>query len=264
MEAVLSCEGVCFGYRRGPRVLDGVSLDLRAGRVCALVGPNGSGKSTLLRVLAGLAACDEGRVTLGARGVRSWTAPERARRLALVTQRPEVAFGYSVAEVVRFGLVARGGLADSASIVDGALARIGMTARAPDRFEHLSVGQQQRVALARALAQMEGMTGGVLLADEPVSAMDPRDALDSLSILEDLARGGHAVLVVLHDLNQALRFADDAIVLGADGRVAARGAVAEVLTPGVLEDVFGVGFEIVRRDSASGGVLIPTPRTPIS
>jgi iron complex transport system ATP-binding protein len=265
VDAVLSCDNLCFGYGRGPAVLNGVSLSLAPGRVCALVGPNGSGKSTLLRVLAGLAAPRGGSVTLAGRGVRAWSAGERAGRLALVPQRPEVAFGYTVAEVVRFGLVARGGGVDAAGAVRRSLDRVGLSGRASDRFEHLSVGQQQRAALARAVAQLDGEQGNggepggsVLLADEPVSAMDPRHAIESLSLLRSLAGGGHAVLVVLHDLNHALRFSDDAVVLGEGGRVAASGAAGSVLTPGVLEPVFGVGFESVTGPGTGAGLLIPT------
>jgi iron complex transport system ATP-binding protein len=256
--AVLGCDGVSFAYGRSARVLDGVSLGLRPGRVCALVGPNGSGKSTLLRVLAGLADADAGEVMLDGRPVRGFSPPARARRLALVPQRPEVAFGYTVEAVVRFGLVARGQGTRAEAAVRTALERVGLAARARDRFEHLSVGQQQRAALARALAQMDGVEKGALLADEPVSAMDPKHAIACLSILRSLARAGHAVLVVLHDLNQAKRFADEAAVLGGDGRLAAHGPVERVLTAGVLEGVFGVGFVVVGADDPGGGVLVPT------
>lgn len=238
-------------------MLRGVSLSVLGGRVTALIGPNGSGKSTLLRLLAGLDRPDEGSVTLVGRPACAWSAPDRARRLALMPQRPEVAFGYTVREVVGFGRLSRGGSAGDT--VERVLDRVGLRARAGDRFEHLSIGQQQRAALARALAQLDcrgertvsdEAAPGVLLADEPVSAMDPRHALESLMLLRELAErpasdtaDSTAVLVVLHDVNHAMRFAHDAAVLDARGTLVACGPVDLVLTPEVLGPVFGVGFE---------------------
>lgn len=262
----LSCEGVTFSYGKAPPVLRGVSLSIAAGRVTALVGPNGSGKSTLLRLLAGLDRPDAGSVTLAGRPARAWSAPERARLLALMPQRPEVAFGYTVREVVGFGRLSRGGAAGDA--VDRALERVGLADRSSDRFEHLSIGQQQRGALARAIAQLDGEPGeaspGVLLADEPVSAMDPRHAIESLTLLRACAEAGHAVLVVLHDLNHALRSTDDAAVLGEDGSLAAAGATGDVLVPDRLSAVFGVRFIRVGGDAEMPSMLWPAGPSPAS
>ena len=264
--APLSCEGVTFGYGKADPVLRGVSLSIAAGRVTALVGPNGSGKSTLLRLLAGLDRPGSGRVLLGGRQAHSWPAPDRARRLALMPQRPAVAFGSTVREGVGFGRLSRGGLAGG-DAVGRALERVGLADRAGDRFEHLSIGQQQRAALARALAQLDdgldgdaagerdGTTPGVLLADEPVSAMDPRHAIQSLGHLRSAASAGHAVLVVLHDLNHALRFADDALVLGSTGSLVSRGNADVALTPEMLGSVFGVSF--MRADVYGQHLLVP-------
>lgn len=255
---MLACNDLTFAYSPRVPVLRGVSLSVSPGRVAALVGPNGCGKSTLLRLLAGLAGPSTGSVTLDGRPCRAWSPAERARRLALLAQRPEVAFGYTVRDVVAFGRVSTG--SSEARPIDGALARVGLTDRAAERFEHLSVGQQQRAALARALAQLSTGEHAALLADEPVSAMDPKHAIESLSIMRGLAQQGHAVLIVLHDLNHALRFADDAVLLDEQGTVAASGEAREVLTPATLEPVFGVGFESVSRD---GGPPLLLPTEPI-
>lgn len=256
---MLRCEELAFGYSGARPVLRGVSLAIERGRVMALVGPNGSGKSTLLRLLAGLAKPDSGRVELDGRPIVGWGHRARAARLALLRQRPEVAFGYTVAQVVGFGLVARGGLGQDEA-VSRALGRVGLADRAHERFEHLSVGQQQRAACARAIAQIQGQRGAALLADEPVSAMDPRHAIESLSLMRTLASEGHAVLIVLHDLNHALRFADDAAVLDAQGRIAACGAVDQTLTPDILQPVFGVGFD--RAHAGGRPVLLTTDPVP--
>jgi len=258
---MLACDTIQFGYTPRTMVLRDVSVRLNPGRMTALVGPNGSGKSTLLRLLAGLAKPGEGVVTLGGKPIHRWSPADRARRLSLIAQRPEVAFGYSVREVVGFGLVSIGrGTGSVSEAAMSALKRVGLADRARERFEHLSVGQQQRAALARALAQHDGTSSRVVLADEPVSAMDPKHAIESLTIIRELctdASSQSAALVVLHDLNLALRFAHDAVLLDDQGRVAACGPTDEVLTQAVLSPVFGIGFERVSRVSGSP-VLIPT------
>ncbi len=253
---MLRAESISHAYRGKPPVLRGVDIHVPTGRVAALVGPNGAGKSTLLRVLAGLLEPQGGRVILDGRPVGRWPPARRAARLTYLAQRPGVAFGYSVLDVARFGLVSMG-RNPRHDAAEQALRRVGMIDRAGEPFAHLSVGQRQRVSLARALAQITASdTPAVLLADEPISAMDPRYAIDSLSIIRDLARSrACGVLVVLHDLSLAARFADHAVVLTGDGRVAASGEAGDVLTPRVLEPVFGVGFV---RPASGPPALIPT------
>ncbi len=256
---MLRAESITHAYRENRPVLRDVDIRLSVGRVVTLVGPNGSGKSTLLRVLAGLLKPGAGRVALDGEPVARWTPMQRAARLAYLPQRPAVAFGYTAADVVRFGVVSIGGRADR-DAADRALRRVDMHNHAGEPFDHLSIGQRQRVSLARALAQIGASKGPcVLLADEPTSAMDPRHAVGALSVIRDLARSESCgVLVVLHDLSLAARFADDAVLLGRDGRVAASGPAGEVLTPGVLGPVFGIGFVRAGEGGSSPPVLIPT------
>lgn len=254
--AVLTATGLNFAFSPGRPVLREIGLSLAPGRLTALVGPNGSGKSTLLRCLAGLLSPAAGSVTLDGKPVQGWPAAARAARLAYVAQRPEVAFGFTTLDVVRFGLLTAGrpDRADNGDPAARALLRVGLADRSSEPFAHLSVGQQQRAALARALAQLEGTvsTNGdapppaFLLADEPLSAMDPRHALASMDLLRALARATTprptACLVALHDLSMAARFADDAILLDTAGRIAAAGPAGDVLTPDRLAPVFGVRF----------------------
>lgn len=261
---MLTGESISFAYRKDRPVLRGVDIEVVPGRVTALVGPNGSGKSTLLRVLAGLRCPTAGAAMLAGRTVSAWTPAERAGRLAYVAQRPAVAFGFTVLDVTRFGQVATG--RGRSGVAERALNRVGVLDRAGEPFGHLSVGQQQRVALARTSAQLDGGAGpAVLLADEPVSAMDPRHAVESLQLIRALVStdavtprpvGG---LVVLHDLSMAARYADDAVLLDGSGRVAHAGPVDEVLEPGRLEAVFGIGFS---RTASSGGPPAILPLDP--
>jgi iron complex transport system ATP-binding protein len=185
--------------------------------------------------------------------------------MAYVPQASQVAFPFSVAEVVRLGRYAadRG---DEGGAVASALARMEIADRALDAFGELSAGQQQRVTVARALAQLDSRSvkagskaTRVLVADEPVSAMDPSHALRTMDVMAALAAEGACVVVVLHDLGLVLRYAQRVLVLGADGAVAGAGETAGVLTPRLLGSVYGVGFRALA-DPENPGVaaaLIP-------
>lgn len=256
------------GYPRRRAVLGGeghlVEGRLEAGRLTAIVGPNGAGKSTLLRVLAGVHRPEGGRVWIEPEGldVRSARATVWARRLALIPQRGGPAFDYRVGEVVALGRFASG-VAGVGRLVGEALDRVGLASRANRRFGELSAGQQQRVAVARALVQLAETTsdpwadlsGRVLLADEPIAALDPAWISATMGRLRQAARAGAAVGVVLHDLSAAATWADDAIALSADGAVAHAGKASDVLTSARLEPVFGC--ELVSGEVSGVRVLTP-------
>lgn len=260
----LHARDVAFAYEPSRPVLAGVSAEFPPGRVTAVIGPNGAGKSTLLRLLAGVAAPSRGVVSLGERDiVASISREERARRIALIPQHSEVAFPFAVREVVRMGLYAAQ-RSDGLAIVESALRQVGLSDRADDPFGTLSAGQRQRVTFARALAQLD-LTGGApgegkaLLADEPVSAMDPAHALHAMEMLKGLAGRGLCVVTVLHDLSLVLRFASQVAVLGATGVLVAQGSTDATLTPQVLSTVFGVRFEPLL---SGGRVVALSPQAP--
>jgi iron complex transport system ATP-binding protein len=222
-----------------------------------VVGPNGAGKSTLLRLLVGVLKPDEGQVTRGDRPVRSIPAGERARLMAYVPQHSQVAFPFTAAEVVRFGRFAAG---SADAFVAESLERLDIDDRAQDLFGQLSAGQQQRVTMARALAQLRGHEGPqYLLADEPVSAMDPLHALKTMEVLHGLAGRGCGVVVVLHDLGLVLRFAQRVVVLDGAGTLAGAGPVAEVLTTDLLSRVYGVEFRRLVDPGAAEGTAALVP-----
>jgi len=239
----LRADRLHFGYRRGEPVVRDVSLTLEPGRIAAIVGPNGAGKSTLLRLLAGVAAPWSGDVALAGEPIRRMSGRRRARRIAYIEQRATVAGAFTARRVVEFGRYGQGG---GAGPIDRALARTETADLADALFNELSAGQQQRISLARALAQLDGADHEprVLLADEPVAAMDPRHVALAMALLRELAAAGSAVGVVLHDLTAARRWTDDAILLDASGRVAAAGPSAETLVPERLEPVFDVPFRL--------------------
>ncbi len=255
--ASLAAHDVEFGYQPTRPVLRAVSGSINAGEVTVVAGPNGAGKTTLLRVLLGLVRPLHGRATLADHDIRSIPATRRARHLAYLPQHPDAAFGFSVREVVRMGRYAAGALrgADDAALTR-ALDRVKLLDRADDPLGTLSAGQRQRASLARVLAQLDGASDPrFLLADEPVAALDPHHALDTMRLLRALAAEGVGVLVVLHELTYAARFADRALVLDGEGRVASSGPAAEALRPDRLEPVYGVPF--ARVGEGASAALVP-------
>lgn len=237
---------IAVRYRKGPLVLEGVSLAAAPGRVTAVLGPNAAGKTTLLGALAGLIRPESGRVEVDGTPIARLSHRERAARIALVPQRPAAAFAFTLAEVVAFGRYAAGDThAASRRAAIEALQRVGLAPAADTRFDALSEGQRQRGALARALAQLAGgAQPAVILADEPIAAQDPAESVRVSDLLRGFARAGGAVVVVLHDLTAAARLADDVVLLAAGGRVHATGPVSGTLTPDTLAAVYGTDFQV--------------------
>lgn len=257
---MLKCENVGFGYgAAGTEVLREVTLQLQAGRVTVILGCNGSGKSTLLKLMLGLLTPWSGRVEMGGRVVGEIGARERAVRLAYVPQSVAVSEPLSARRVVGLARFAQGmaGARDEEAI-ESAMRRAECAELAERSFATLSAGQQQRVTLARALAQLGTSTqyaATAILADEPISAMDPRHALHAMGVLREEARQGRAVAVVLHDLTLAAHFADVAVLLSPEGRVLGAGNVDEVMTPELLERAFGVGFRVIREGGRVAAIV---------
>lgn len=260
----IALAGLSFAYPRAAPVLNDITWAPAPGRLTALVGPNGSGKSTLLRLMLGVLRPTSGAVTLAGRPLAHWTHRDRARRLAYIPQQPTAAFGFSAADIVASGRFAapthhhRAPAPDDAPARDDAqtrsnapgpdtaLAAVGLGHAAHRPVEHLSGGERQRVALARALAQLGHPAprppAECLLADEPVSAQDPAHQLRVLALLRSLTADGLTVVVSMHDIALAARFADDAALLGPTGRIVDAGPARRVLAPPALARVFGVPF----------------------
>ena len=239
-EQVILLNDVRFGYQRSAVVIDRVSVSLRPGRVTALVGPNAAGKSTLLRLMLGLLTPWSGSITIGDLSVQRLSPRDRARWISYVPQRPGVRFAFTVRQVVAMG--AHAIMSDPSTALDHAIGHAGLAPLADRVFDELSGGQQQRVLLARA--ELQSSVGGrVMLLDEPGSHLDLHHRHATMRQLRSLAHvRGLAVLVVLHDLDLAGRYADDAWLLDA-GRLVAAGSWDAVLTPRVLEPVYGLGLE---------------------
>ena len=238
VEPVMSVEGAGYAYRRGHPVLQDISAALMPGRVTALIGPNASGKSTLVRLLLGALEPRRGSIAIGGMDVGRLRPADRARWISYVPQRAGVGFAFTVRQIVAMARHAAGDAARQADAIERLLVDYDLADVSERPFAHLSGGQQQRVLLARAHAQSLG-GGRVMLLDEPASHLDLRHAHALMRRLRMLAGEGLAVLVVVHDLNLALQYADDAWLLDA-GRLAAAGPWGQVLMPEVLQPVYGV------------------------
>ncbi|MDB6083754.1 MAG: transporter-related protein [Gammaproteobacteria bacterium] len=244
--------------RAGRVVLHDVSLAFRGGEWTAIVGPNGAGKSTLVTLLAGLLPATTGAVRLGARLVAEWPARERARRVTWLGQTASTDGDIAAREIARLGRLPHYGLlgtptaADEAAVL-AALEETEAAAFAHRRLNELSGGERQRVFLARAFAA----DAPVLLLDEPTIHLDAPHQRRLIRSLRDRARGGAAVLSVLHDLTLAL--AADRLVVLAGGTVRADGPPSEPGVRHALTAVFDHAFTIERleRDQRSCWAAIP-------
>lgn len=249
-----------LGLRAGGAwLLRGVDLDVATGRLLAVVGPNGAGKSTLLSLLAGDVAPTEGTVTVS--GVDAGTAApiELARVRAVLGQRHELAFPFLVREVVRMGRAPWAGTAaedDDDRIVADAVTAADLDAFTDRRHPTLSGGEQARTAFARVLAQQTS----VLLLDEPTAALDLRHQEALMTAVRQLADDGHAVVVVLHDLQVAAHYADDVAVLDR-GHLDAVGPPTDVLTAERIGRVYGLPVDVVPHPL--DGSLVIGPRRPV-
>ncbi|MBQ1092492.1 ABC transporter ATP-binding protein [Streptomyces sp. B93] len=250
-------EGVHFGYPGRP-VLNGVDLRVEPGELTALVGLNGCGKSTLLRLAAGLLRPGGGRVLLDGRDLSGLSRRAAARQVALLHQSAPAVPGMTVRQLVRQGrYAARGPLGmlreGDDGVVRRALADVGVAHWADRPVDALSGGERQRVRLAMALAQ----DTRVLLLDEPTTYLDLHHQLDVLRTVVRLREErGLTVVMVLHDLAHAARFAERIVALR-DGRVAADGAPGEVVTPGFLAEVLRVAGRVGRDPEGGWPVCYP-------
>jgi iron complex transport system ATP-binding protein len=249
---------VSLGNRR---VLAGVTARFQPGRVTAILGPNGSGKSTLIRSMAGLLEADGGHVRLGQRYLNRVSARDRAQLLGYLPQDASVHWNVAVRELVTLGRLPHrspfAGPSQADAIAVGAALGATDTLHLAERDTHaLSGGERARVLLARVLAGEPRW----LLADEPLASLDPVHQLGLLDQLRALAAGGMGVVIVLHDLIQAARAADDVLLLK-DGQVVAFGPAHEALAHQPLREAFGVEVMVVPDEQ---GRLLPVAigRTP--
>ncbi len=256
----LSAAGITLAY--GERtVVDGLSVELPAGKVTVIVGANACGKSTLLRGLARLLKPVEGTVVLNGTDIATQSTKAVARVLGLLPQTPVAPDGITVADLVGRGRYPHQGwfrqwTPDDDAAVAGALEATDTLSLADRTVDELSGGQRQRVWIAMALAQQTG----ILLLDEPTTFLDVTHQIEVLDLITDLnRRSGTTVVMVLHDLNLAARYADHLIAMRG-GRIVAEGAPSAVVTRETVTGVFDLDCRIVEDPVSGTPMVVPVGR----
>ena len=256
----LHAEGLVLGYH-DRLVIDSLDLRVPPGRVTAIVGANACGKSTLLRSMSRLLAPRAGHVLLDGKQVHRLPAKELARTLGLLPQSPLAPEGITVADLVgrgrhpHQGVFSRWSREDDAAVA-AALEATDIVDLADRPVDELSGGQRQRVWIAMALAQRTDL----LLLDEPTTFLDVSHQVEVLDLLTDLNRDrGTTIVMVLHDLNLAARYADHLVAL-AGGTVYAAGDPADVLTTGTVRAVFGLDSQVILDPTSGKPLMLPIGR----
>jgi iron complex transport system ATP-binding protein len=252
-------ENLTLAYGGDKPVVSGLSLEVPAGQLTAIVGPNGSGKSTLLRGMSRLMVPQSGRVVLDGKDIHQLPARELARRLGILPQGPVTPEGITAAELVSRGRHPYRGLfarlsSDDETAIDEALAAVELIELRDRPVDQLSGGQRQRVWIAMVLAQGTQH----LLLDEPTTYLDLAHAVDVMNVVHSAAHTtGRTVVVVLHDLTLAAQYADHLVVMG-NGEIAAQGPPVQVLSAELLREVFGLQATVVEVGGAP--VVVPDRR----
>lgn len=243
---------------RGREILHGMDMTAQPGTVTAIVGPNGSGKTTFLKALTGEVS-HTGKVRVNGRDAADYQPWELAAERAVLPQAAQLAFPFTVIEVVRMGLM-RGTSAEDDRIPMAALRRVGLAHYAQAYCQDLSGGEQQRVHLARVLAQVwapveEGRPRWLFL-DEPVASLDIGHQLEVLEVVRDFAAAGGGVIAVMHDLNLTAMMAEQVMVIR-EGRVLIAAPPQEALTSEVLSEAYQCRLSVSEAPSGSVPFLLP-------
>ena len=258
--AVLTAEDLTLQYEQR-RVVQGLSVEIPESKVTMIVGANACGKSTLLRGLSRLLKPCNGTVTLDGKDIHSRPARELARTLGLLPQHPSAPDGISVRDLVGRGRYPHQGFFRSWTDADEAAVQRALEATATlelagRNVDELSGGQRQRAWIAMALAQETE----VLLLDEPTTYLDLAHQVEVLDLVTDLnRRHGTTVVIVLHDLNLAARYADHVIAMKS-GSIIAEGPATDVVTEQLVLDVFGLASRVVPDPVAGTPLIIPLGR----
>jgi iron complex transport system ATP-binding protein len=256
----LRAEQLSLGYD-ARTIVDRLNVAIPAGAITVIVGANASGKSTLLRGVARILTPSGGAVTLDGRDIRSYAGKELARIVGILPQSPTAPDGITVADLVARGRYPHQGWfgrhsSEDDRIVADALAATECTELASRQVDALSGGQRQRAWIAMALAQ----DPDILLLDEPTTFLDVTHQLEVLDLLLGLNRErGTTVVMVLHDLNLAARYADHIVVMS-DGGIVATGTPRDVITPEIVSDAFGLDARVVDDPVCGAPMVVPIGR----
>ena len=246
---------VSYGERK---VLEDLDISIEKGEMVGLIGPNGSGKTTLLKSIAGLLPVNSGEILFRDQPCRDIVAKTLAQSISYLPQNGEVFWDVTVRTLVMLGRLPHQGWKQTPSDADRMAVHAAMDACDVAQFadrtvNHLSGGERSRVLLARALAAEPA----ILLADEPISGLDPGHAIDVMNKLRDLTGSGMSVIVVMHDLTLAAQYCDRLLLLH-DHKIAAEGPAASVLTEETLARCYGI--RAFYQSTDEGAIIVPLSR----
>lgn len=237
-------------------IIENLDIEIPDKKITSIIGPNGCGKSTLLKALCRLLPLKKGKIALDGTDINKSASKEIAKTIAILPQSPEVADGLTVGELVSYGRYPYqkgfGRLApEDIEVIDWALQVTGITAFKYRVINDLSGGQKQRVWIAMALAQKTD----IIFLDEPTTFLDIAHQLEILELIKELNQKQHTTIVmVLHDINQAIRFSDYMIAMKG-GEVITQGNLPEVLSSQLLAEVFHIDAELMK-DKLTGKPMI--------
>ena len=255
MGKAIDVEHLCL-TRNGTEILHDLTFSCDAGKIMSIIGPNGCGKSTLLQAMTRLLPIQSGTIRVDGADITGWSRKELARHVAILTQFHQAPDDMTVEELVRLGRFPYHSLYRKWSDEDAYCVRRALESTRLEDYvkcpvRNLSGGEQQRVWLAVLLAQRSP----ILLLDEPTTYLDIRHQLYMMKLLRHCQEKLHlTIVIVLHDMNQALRYTDEVVVMK-EGRIVTTGKPSEVITPNLVAEVFGVQTELLHT-SAGEPVLV--------
>ncbi|MUT67267.1 ABC transporter ATP-binding protein [Paenibacillus sp. NEAU-GSW1] len=255
--SVLEAKEISLSYG-GNYIYENLNITIPEGKVTVLIGSNGCGKSTLLRSLARLLKPTHGEITLDGRNLAAMPAKAAAKQLSLLPQGPTAPEGLTVLQLVKQGRypyqswLQQWSKEDEASVLD-ALRATDMDELAERSVDSLSGGQRQRAWIAMTLAQQTG----IILLDEPTTYLDMTHQIEVLDLLQEMnEREGRTIVMVLHDINLACRYADH-IVAVKDGAIAAQGAPGDIVDAAMIESVFRLKCEVIADPLYGTPLIVP-------
>jgi len=254
----IDVKNLSFAYRQN-EVLRDISFTANKGEFIALLGPNGTGKTTLFRCILGFLKGYDGQILCDGTDIKNASAREMARHMAYIPQSGALVFNHTVMGMVLMGTTGQKSVLGTpgrkqTEIAEAALQKLGIESLADRGCQELSGGETQLVLIARAVAQ--GATA--LIMDEPAASLDLGNRYRVLSLARSLSREGYTVLMSLHDPDQALVFADRAIMLH-KGQIIADGEASSVITEKLILDIYGVSVKISNSDSGGKGIIFSAP-----
>ncbi len=240
---ILELRDVCFSYDGSPFV-EGLNLGIGEGRFCGLIGPNGSGKSTIMKITLGILTPDSGDVLLWGKDIHSYSGSDRAKLISYLPQLLDLKLPFTVRELVSMGAYPYK-IPPEITVAE-AVDMVGLHREIDSPISELSGGERRRAFIAMTLLQ----GAGLILLDEPLANLDIRFQIELIRLLKELReKKGISVLMALHDINLIYHF--DYLFVVKEGLLVCEGAPLEIITEGLLSDVYGVELKVYPQEDGT-------------